>query len=116
MEYQKITNLLGTTPNEMSRFITKKWVEVHDQLGEANDRYKPNKPVRFKTSMLRSHLGDFSDTYIVLKGKITVTNQNNGAYDKKLAFKNHTPFVSCISKINNTFIENAENLDIVMPM
>ena len=33
MEYQKITNLLGTTPNEMPRFITKKWVEVHDQSG-----------------------------------------------------------------------------------
>ena len=52
MEYQKITNLLGTTLNEMSRFITKKWVEVHDQSGDADDRYKPNKPIRFKTSML----------------------------------------------------------------
>ena len=40
MEYQKITNLLGTTPNKMSRFIIKKWVEVHDQLGDANDRYE----------------------------------------------------------------------------
>ena len=116
MKYQENKNLLVTTPNEITRFITKKWVEVHDQLGEANDRYKPNKPVRFKTSMLRSHLGDFSDTYIVLKGKITVTNPNNGAYNKKLSFKNHTPFVSCISKINNTFVENAENLDAVMPM
>ena len=72
MEYQKITNLLGTTPNEMPRFITKKWVEVHDQSGEANDRYKPNKPVRFKISMLRSDLCDFSDAYIVVKGEITV--------------------------------------------
>ena len=45
MEYQKITNLLRTTPNEMPRFITKKWVEVHDQSDEANDRYKPNKPI-----------------------------------------------------------------------
>ena len=43
MEYQKITNLFGTTSNEMPRFITKKWVEVHDQSGDANDRYKPNK-------------------------------------------------------------------------
>ena len=82
MKYQKNTNLLVATPNEISRFITKKWVEVHDQSGEANDRYKPNKQVRFKTSMLRSDLGGFSDTYIVLKEKITVTNPNNGAYDK----------------------------------
>ena len=63
MEYQKITNLLGTTPNEMPRFITKKWVEVHHQSDEANDRYKPNKRIRFKTSMLRSDLCDFSDVY-----------------------------------------------------
>ena len=39
MEYQKITNLLDTTPNEMPRFITKKWVEFHDQSGDANNRY-----------------------------------------------------------------------------
>ena len=116
MEYQKITSLLGTMPNEMPRFITTKWVEVHDQSDDANDRCKPNKPIRFKTSMLRSDLCDFSDAYIVTKGKITVTDPNNDAYDKKIAFKNNTPFVSCISKINNTFIGNAEDLDVVMPM
>ena len=59
---------------------------------------------------------DYSDAYIVVKGDITVTNPANDAYDKKLAFKNNAPFISCISKINNTLIENAEDLDIVMPM
>ena len=63
MEYQKITNLLGTTLDEVPRFITKKWVEVHDQSGSADDRYKPNKQIRFKTSMLRSDLWDYSDAY-----------------------------------------------------
>ena len=58
MEYQNSTNLLGATPNEMLRSITKKWVEVHEQSGDANDRYKPNKPIRFKTSILRSDLCD----------------------------------------------------------
>ena len=116
MEYQKITNLLGTTLDEIPRFITKKWVEVHDQSGSAEDRYKPSKQIRFKTSMLRSDLCDFSDAYIVVKGTITVTNPVNDAYDKKLAFKNNAPFVSCISKINNTLIDNAEELDIVMPI
>ena len=48
MEYQKITNLLGTTPNEMPRFITKKWVEVHQQSGDLENS-KPSKPIRFKT-------------------------------------------------------------------
>ena len=43
MEYQEITNLLDTTPDKMLRFITNKWVEVHDQSGSADDRYKPNK-------------------------------------------------------------------------
>ena len=66
--------------------------------------------------MLRSDLCDFSDAYIVVKGTITVTNPDNNVYDKKLAFKNNAPFVSCISKINNTLIDNAEDLDIVMPM
>ena len=75
MEYQKITNLLGTTIDEIPRFITKKWVEVHDQSGSADDRYKPNKQIRFKTSMLRSDLCDYSDAYIVVKGNITVTKK-----------------------------------------
>ena len=66
--------------------------------------------------MLRSDVCNFSDAYIVLKGTITVTNPNNNVYDKKLAFKNSAPPVSCISKINNTLIDNAEDLDIVMPM
>ena len=116
MEYHEITNLLGTTPDEVPRFITKKWIEVHDQSGSAEDRYKPSKQIRFKTSMLRSDLCDFSDAYIVVKGAITVTNPDNNAYDKKLAFKNNSPFISSISKINNTLIDNAEGLHVVMPM
>ena len=66
--------------------------------------------------MLRSDLCDFSHSYIILKGIFTVTNLNNNAYDKKLAFMNNSPFVSCISKIINALIDNAEDLDIVMSM
>ena len=54
MEYEKIRNLLRTKPDEVPRFITKKWIEVHDQLASVEDRYKPSKQIRFKTSMLRS--------------------------------------------------------------
>ena len=61
MECQKITNILGTILDEEPIFITKKWVKVYDQSGSADDRYKPNKQIRFKTSMLRSDLCDFSD-------------------------------------------------------
>ena len=66
--------------------------------------------------MLRSDLCDYSDVHIAVKGTITVTRPNSVLYDKKLAFKNNAPFTSCISKINNTLIDNAEDLDIVMPM
>ena len=61
--------------------------------------------------MLQSDLCDYSDAYIVVKGTINVTDPDNNAYDKKLAFKNKAPFISCISKINNTLIDNAEDLD-----
>ena len=120
MEYQKITNLLGTTSDNVPRFITKKWIEVHDQSGSAEDRYKPSKQIRFKTSMLRSDLCDYSDAYIVVKGDITLTKTNGrGIIDIRnrfLAFKNNAPFTNCISKINNVLIDNAEDLDVVMPM
>ena len=116
MEYQKITNLLVTTLDEVFRFITKKWVEVHDQSGRDDDRYKPNKQIRFKISMLRSDLCDFIDAYIVVDGKIAFIKPNSIMHDKKLAFKNNAPFVSCILKINKTIIDNAEDLDVVMSM
>ena len=113
MEYQKITKLLGSTLDKVPRFITKKWIEVYDKSGGT---YNTSKQIRFKTSMLRSDLCDYSDAYVLVKGKITVANPNNNAYDKKLAFKNNAPFISCILKINGELIENAEDLDIVMPM
>ena len=116
MEYKKITNLLGTTADEVSRFITKKWVEVQDYQGNVEDRYKLSRPIRFKSSMLRSDLCDLSDAYIVVKGTITVADSNNDAHDKRLVLKNNAPFTSCISKINNTLIHNVEDLHVVMPM
>ena len=80
-------------------------------------QYSFNKNVRFKTSMLGSDLCDYSDTYIVVKGTITVAGTNSASKgNKKLTFKNIAPFRSCISKIVNTFVDNVEDLDIVMPM
>ena len=80
MEYQKIANLLGATPDEVPRFITKKLVEVYDQSGSADDRYKPSKQIIFKTSTLRSDLSDFSDTYVAVKGDITLTKKTQRIY------------------------------------
>ena len=70
--------------------------------------------------MLRSSLCDHSDAHILVKGNILVNN-NAGAgaagnnINKKVTFKNCVPFTNCISKINNTQIDNAEDIDIVMP-
>ena len=107
-----MANVLGTTASEIPRFIIKKWVEVHDQSRDANDIYKPNKPIRLKTSV-RSDLCDFSGAYIVVKGEITVAGGSNASKkNRPLAFKNNVPFIGCISKINNTLID----LDAAMPM
>ena len=72
MEYQRIRNLLGNIPDKVPRFITKKWIEVHDQSGET---YNTNKQIRFKTSALRSDLFDFSDAYIAIKGIVIVERE-----------------------------------------
>ena len=63
--------------------------------------------------MLQSDLYDYIDTYIVVTGTITVADLDDANYNKKLAFKINAPFISCISKINNTLIDNADDLDIV---
>ena len=118
MEYQKIANLLNDTSNKPSKFRTRNWVEINDDIRRG---YSPNKQIRFKTAMLRSSLCDYSDAYILVKGNITVNNTAaDGAAanntNKKVIFKNCAPFTNCISKINNTQIDNAEYIDIVMPM
>ena len=114
MEFNKINNLLGPAHDEVPRFITKKWIEVQSQSGST---YNGSKPIRFKTSMLRSDLCDYSDAYVWVKRKITVTDPNNNAnFERRLTFKNNAPFNSCISKINGELVENAEDLDIVILM
>ena len=104
----------------MPRFITKKWIKVHDQSDNAENRYKPSKQTRFKTSMLRSDLCDFSEVYIGVKGDITLIKTNERRFtdirNRFLAFKNNIPFTNCISKINTVLIENTEDLDVVIPM
>ena len=67
--------------------------------------------------MLRLDLCDFGDVYIVVKEEVTVTGgSNNSRKNRPLAFKNNAPFINCISKINNVLIDNAIDLDVVMPM
>ena len=79
-ERQEIYIPLDTTSDNVPRFITKKWIDVHDQSGSAEDRYKPSKQMRFKTSILRSDLCDYCDVYIVLKEDISLTEAANKFY------------------------------------
>ena len=116
MEFQKIANFLDTTPDDkdLARFVTKKWIEVYDQ---SEKNYSANKEIRIKTSMLRSDLCDFSDVYIVVKGDITLEgNADANKRNKNLESNNNAPFINCISKINGVNIDNAEDLEAVMPI
>ena len=119
MEYQKIANLIDdNTLNQSSKFRTRNWIEIND---ESRGAYNVNSQIMFKTTMLKSSLCDYSDEYILVKGTISVNNTaaagaaaNNT--NKKLIFKNCAPFTNCISEINNTQIDNAKDIDIVMPI
>ena len=111
MEHQKIINFLEITLNQPTKFRTKNWVE------------NTNSQIKFKTSMLKSSLWDYSDAYILVSGTITIDGA--GADDaakpldernKGVIFKNFVPFTDFISKINNTQIDNAKDLDVVMPL
>ena len=115
MEYKSITNLLGNISDNLPRFITKKWIEVHDQSGETCNT---KKQIRFKTSMLRSDLCEFNNAYIVVKGIVTVNadERDRDEMNRQVILKNNAPFISCISKINGVLVENVEDLAIVMPM
>ena len=118
MEYQKLTNLLDSASNQPSKFRTRILVEINDDIRRA---YSPNKQIRFKTAMLRSSLCDYNDAYTMVKGNITVNSTEAADADannthKKVIFKNCASFTNCISKINNTQIDNVEYIYIVMPM
>ena len=83
------------------------------------ERITPIVKLNFKISILNSILCNYSDAYILAKGTISIAaqtgdNPNNG--NKEVVFKNCAPFTDCISEINNTQIENAKDINVVMPI
>ena len=111
--------MLDSALNQPSKIRTRNWVEVND---ESRGTYTSN-DIKFKTTMLRPNLCDYADAYIPVKGTITITGEGNDDAAKRLdernkgvIFKNCAPFTKCISRINNTDIDNAQDIDIVMPM
>ena len=120
MEYQKIANFIDDTSNQPSKFKTRNWVEIND---ESRGTYNVNSQIKFKTIMLKSSLCDYSDPYILVKGKIAVAGAGDDAAarqederNKGAVFKNCAPFINCTSEINNAQIDNTKDIYIVMPM
>ena len=118
MEYQKTANLIDDASNQPSKFQTKNWVEIND---ESRGTYNVNSQIKFKTTVLKSSLCDYRDAYIFVKGAITVNNTAAAGADakntnKKVIFKNCVPFTNCIGESNNTQVDNAKDIDIVMQM
>ena len=108
MEHQKILNLLNVAND--SKFVTRKWNIVNDQ---SNASYNVGNEIIYSTEVLKPYLCDYSNSYILVKGDITITGHKIAT---EVAFKNCAPFTKCITKINGTTIDDAENLGLVMPM
>ena len=78
---------------------------------KTSDAYSEDDPIKFLTNSIESSLCDYSDAYILVTGNIT-----SGGNDTKVAFKNCAPFRKCRTEINETFVDEAEHINIVMPM
>ena len=118
MENQKIINLLDEIDTDSNHFATKKWYIIND---ENNTNYGVNKDtgaenpdtIKYDTRVLKPHLCDYAEAYILVDGTIRGTGANNNT---RLALKNCAPFTKCNLEINDEHVDIAENLDIVMPM
>ena len=110
METQKIVNLLNGSGNENSKFATKKWYVIDS---ESKGDYSQDDPIKFLTKSLESSLCDYSDAYILVTGNITAT-PNNAI--RQVGFKICAPFKNCRTEINDIFIDNADFINITMPM
>ena len=120
MEYQKIINLLDNSPNQLPKFRAKTWIEIRG-VYQLRGAYNINSDIT--RAMLKSSLFDYSEPYIPVKGKITISAAGDDAAvmqaderNKCVMFKNCAPFINCKSEINKTEIDNAKDIDIVMSM
>ena len=110
MGTQKIVNFLNGSDNENSKFATKNWYVIDS---ESKCNYSQDDPIKSLTKSLKSSLCDYSDAYILVTGNIAATPNNVVA---QVAFKNCAPFKNCRTEINDIFIDNADFINITMPM
>ena len=109
METQKIVNLLNNSENEYSRFATKKWNIIDS---ESKGNYSHENPIKYLTKSIESSLCDYSGAYILVTGNINVVGGDN---NKNLALKNCAPFKKYRTERNETFVDDAEHISIVIP-
>ena len=107
MEHQEILNLLNEISD--SKFVTRKWNIVNEQ---SNANYDVGNEIIYNIEVLESNLCDHKDAYTLVRGNTTIT----GHQVTQVAFENCAPFTKCITKIDGTTIDDAENLDLVMSM
>ena len=120
METQKIVTLLNGSENENSKFATKKWYVIDS---ESKGNYSHHDPIKFLTKSIESSLCDYSDAYILVTGNIAVKRRNAadnadialGAITQ-VAFKNCAPFEKCSTEIDGTLVDEANFINITMPM
>ena len=116
LENQKIINLLDHTTNQLCKFRTRNWVEINDE----SQRKYDSSSIKLKASVIRPNLCDYSDAYIIVSRTITITGEGDDdagkRSDKINKGKNCASFTKCISNINNTKIDHAKDIDVLMPM
>ena len=110
METQKIVNLLNGSDNGNSKFATKTWYVI-DSASKGNQA--SDDKIKFLTKSIESSLCDYSDAYVLVTGNITVTG---GEANTKVAFKYFAPFIEYTTETNKTFIDNAEHINIAIPI
>ena len=111
MQHQKILNLFNEAI--YFKFVTRKWNIVKNIVNyQSNENYNVGNEIIYDTEVLKSNLCDYNDAYILVTGTITVT----AAPAIQVSFKSCASFTKCITKINGTTIDGAEDLDLVMLM
>ena len=102
--------MLNGSDNENSKFAAKKWYVIDS---ESKGNYSHENQIKFLASSSESSLRDYSDAYVLVTANIAVVGAKNNT---KVAFKRCSPFRECRTEINETFVDNAEHINIVMPM
>ena len=120
METQKIVNLLYGSDDENSKFATKKWYVIDN---ESEGNYSHENPIKGLTKSMDSSLCDCSDGYILVTGDVAVKKRNNDNTNNiditqatQVVFENCAPFNKCLTEINETFVDDADFINITLPM